>query len=66
MCLEQIINCSSNGKGGIKEGLFYSMERYISSNAWDHNLGREISGAQFENKEIELHYKRHKSRNRER
>lgn len=33
MCLEQIINCSSNGKGGIKEGLFYSMERYISSNA---------------------------------
>ena len=31
--LEQIINCSSNGKGGIKVGLFYSMEPYISSNA---------------------------------
>lgn len=39
ICLEQIINCSSKDKGGVKKGLFYSIEPYMSSNTWRSQSG---------------------------
>ena len=62
MCLEQTINRSSKGKGGVvgetKRKEFFTMWNLIYHEMLGvNNLGREISGAQLDKRELVLHHK---------
>ena len=62
MCLEQMINRSSKGKGGVvgetERKEFFTMWNLIYHEMLRvNNLGREISGAQLDKRELVLHHK---------
>jgi len=62
MCLEQTINRSSKGKGGVvgetRKKSFFTMWNLIYHEMLEvNNLGREISGAQLDKWELVFHHK---------
>ena len=66
MCLEQTINRSSKGKGGVvgetKRKDFVTMWNLIHHERLAvNNLGRKLSGAEFDKRELLIHHKFTKS-----